>query len=393
MPAPALHRDVKSLLICPDRTKAAELLRLLAEFAPAVIPHSAYPSGAALIGLLQNPGLRVCFVDAETDRDTALRLIAEITQRAASLSVVALLDGNNSDLILRCLRQGAGEFLIRPFSLEQLEAVWERVARAQPPGEADLENLGRLIWVAPGKGSSGATSLAANLAFQMHRTRKQKVLLADLDPLTGTIAFLLKLKSSYSFLDALTHADRMDADLWKVIVCPYQGVDVLLSPEDPVGAGEDWDPAALLAFCRRSYGITIVDTAGPFGEWNLSLAKLADELLLVTTSELPALHATQRALGYLEENGITRSRLRVLVNRYSGERGLQVENIQTALEVPVFHTLPTDYEVLKKALMDGKPVPPGSRFGRAVAELAQKLSGEARQARNGSLLSLLFRKR
>lgn len=395
MPVPTQgpQREFKSLLICPDRSKAAELLRLLAASAPGVIPQHAYPSSASLIGLLHTPGLRLCFVDAETEPEAALRLIAQIAERAPAIAIVVVLNDNNPDLILRCLRQGAAEFLIRPFSPDQLEAVWERLARVCPLDQAVSENLGRLFVVIPGKGASGATSVAANLAFQMKRSGKQKVLLADLDPLTGTVAFLLKLKSGYSFLEALAHADRMDADLWKAIVSPCQEVDVLLSPGDPVGAGEDWDPTALLAFCRRSYDLTVVDAGGAFGEWNLSLAKLADELLLVTTNELPALHATQRALGYLEGNGLTRSRLRILVNRYPGECGLVAENIQTALETPVFQTLPSDYETLQKALMDGKPVSPGSRFGKSIAELAQRLSGEQQGSRNGSLLSLLFRKR
>ena len=42
-----------------------------------------------------------------------------------------------------------------------------------------------------------------------------QVLLADLDPLTGTLSFLLKIKSIYSFLDALQRAHELDADLWR----------------------------------------------------------------------------------------------------------------------------------------------------------------------------------
>lgn len=390
--AHAADREIKSLLICPDRSQAAELIRLVSERAPAVIAHYGYPSGADLIGLLTRPRPGLCFLDAESDRETALRLIAEISARAPGLPVVALLAGNNPDLILRCLRQGASEFLIRPFSREQLEAVWERVARPRLAVEPAGEKLGRLLCVAPGKGACGATSTASTLAFQLKRSGKSKVLLADLDPLTGTIAFTLKLKSSYSFLDALTHAERLDADLWKVLVNPCHGVDVLLSPEEPMGSGEDWDPTGLLNFCRRTYDVTVVDAGGVFGEWNLSLARLADELLLVTTNELPALHATQRAISHLEESGLNRERLRVVVNRYSPERGLTPESIETALECPVFHTLLSDQESLQKALMDGKPVAPGSRFGKSVSALAARLSGEAAQSRDGSLLASLFRR-
>lgn len=384
---------VKALLICPDRAKATELARLLAPWSLELISYAGYPSTATLIALLQTPALGLCLLDVDSDAEAASKLLAEITQRAPGLPTVAVMSANNPDLILRCLRQGASDFLLRPFTADQLETVWERVARRRAE-QAPAANLGRLIWVAPGKGSSGATSVAANLAFQFQRAGRQKVLLADLDPLTGTVAFLLKLKSTYSFLDALAHCDRLDADLWKVLVNPLHGVDVLLSPEEPMGTGEDWDPSPLLAFCRRHYEVAVLDVGSVFGEWNLALANLADDLLLVTTNELPALHATQRALEYLEENHLARSRLRVLVNRYLPERGLAADAIPTALETPVFHTLPNDYEVLQKAVMDGKPVSPGSRFGKAIVELAQRLNGRQEPAeRSGSLLGSLFRKR
>jgi len=391
--ARATAGELKALLICPDRSKAAELLRLLGDRRPALIVQYAYPTGAALLGLLHTPGVELCLVDAESDPEIALRLIAEINARASGLPVVALLGASNPDLILRCLRQGAGEFLVRPFSAEQWEAVWERIARHRPAAPGPAQPLGRLLCVLPAKGACGATSLALNLAFQFKRRGGKRVLLADLDPLTGAIGFLLKLKSGYSFLDALTHAERLDADLWKVLINPCQGVDVLLSPEDPVGSGEDWEPAALLSFCRRGYELAVLDAGSAFGAWELGLARLADEVLLVATNELPALHAAQRALGHLQDHGVGPERLRVVINRYAPERGLPAESIETALGCPVFHTLPGDYETLQKALMDGKPAPPGSRFGKSVAALAERLNGEAAPARQGSLLSLLFGRR
>ncbi len=81
------------------------------------------------------------------------------------------------------------------------------------------------------KGACGASTLAASLAFQWKRFEAKRVLLADMDASTGTISFLLKLKSTYSFIDALARAESLDADLWRGIVSQSGGIDVLLSPE------------------------------------------------------------------------------------------------------------------------------------------------------------------
>ncbi len=69
----------------------------------------------------------------------------------------------------------------------------------------------------PAKGGCGASTIASNLAYQMKRGDK-RILLADLDPLAGTLSFLLKIKSNYSFMDALARSHDIDADLWRSVV-------------------------------------------------------------------------------------------------------------------------------------------------------------------------------
>jgi Flp pilus assembly CpaE family ATPase len=93
----------------------------------------------------------------------------------------------------------------------------------------------------------------------------------------------------------------MDEALWRGMVTTCRGVDVLLSPETPTDlVYEHEDVAAMVRFWRQFYEFVILDIPGPHGEWGLSLAKLCDELILVTTNELPAVHATQNTLAYLD---------------------------------------------------------------------------------------------
>ena len=49
-----------------------------------------------------------------------------------------------------------------------------------------------------------------------------------------------------------------------------------------------------------------------------------------------------------------RWKLRLIVNRYLLDVGLSREVIGTALHTEVFDTLPSDYEAVQRALMDGK---------------------------------------
>ena len=122
--------------------------------------------------------------------------------------VIALLDGNDPDLILRCLRAGAVEFLIHPFTVEQVDAAFAKLGRLQGSGELQIREPAKLFAVMPAKGGCGGTTLAANLAFQMKRLGAKRVLLADMDMLAGVLSFVLKIKSIYTLPDALAARQR-----------------------------------------------------------------------------------------------------------------------------------------------------------------------------------------
>jgi pilus assembly protein CpaE len=358
---------------------AAELAEVLARGMPEAAPThlKSYPPASVLAQTVNSAGMRLCFLDACTNREVAFQLLSEIGALASGVLVVALLAGNDPDLIMRCLRQGASDFLIRPFTQDQLEAALQKLARSRPSSSLEEKGNCRVYCVMPGKGACGASTLASNLAFHLQRPRDGRLLLADMDPLTGTLAFQLKLKSNFSFLDALTRIASLDADLWKAVVTPHQGLDVLLSPENPVDAiAEAGDPVALLRYSRQLYRTMVLDTGGVYGDWNLALAEQADELLLVTTNELAALHATQRALAYLEANEIALSRVRLVLSRYRPDVGLPPREVETALRLKVFHVLANDSEAVQKSLLEGKPALAGSKYGKGVAQLSERLAGQ-----------------
>ncbi|HEY3743776.1 MAG TPA: hypothetical protein VGL53_28220, partial [Bryobacteraceae bacterium] len=128
-----------------------------------------------------------------------------------------------------------------------------------------------------------------------------------------------------------------------------------------------------------------------YGPWNLSQAQLADEVLLVTTNELPALQAAQRALNYLDTGHVGRFKTRLVVNRYNRDVGLSKEVIATALNSDVYHLIPSDFEAIQKGLMEGKPISASSAVGKGMAQLGDRLAGreETERKSNSTLSGLL----
>jgi len=386
------------LAICPDQRMLSELKPLISQHLPLtpVVEITAYPERQALQTAMSSQAPTLCFLDAATRRDSALSMISTLLSIDPALQIVVLLAANEPDLILGCLRQGASEFLLQPFSSDQLHPVLERLAQLHSRAGGETRGGAKVYGVLSVKGACGSTTIATNLAYQWKRHGQKKILLADLDPMTGTVSFLLKLKSTYSFVDALSRRDGLDSDLWKGLVTQYQGVDVLLSPENPMDGLHDLgDPDLVVNFCRQAYESVTLDLGASFGEWTLSLVNLCDELLLVTTNELPALRATQRALLYFDANRIDRAKIRLIINRFNSDVGLSQEAIETALHNDVFHLIPSDYESAQKALMEGKPIASGTDFGRNMLTLADRLSGKkidptGKKKRKESTWSSLF---
>jgi pilus assembly protein CpaE len=350
-----------------------------------------YPTPPDLPGAIGGGAPHLVFLDVFSDRDQAVVLIEEMVKLGPQVQVIALLGGNDPDLVLRCLRAGAVDFLIQPFSGEQIESALSKLARIQSTSDNAGKEPAKIFVVMPAKGACGATTVACNLAFQYKRLGFKRVLLADLDPLTGNISFLLKIKSIYSFLDAIQRAHELDMDLWNAMVTEVNGIDVLLAPELLLEGAQDLrDPSPILEYARHIYDVIVIDTNSVYGEWNLTAARMASELLLVTTNELPALQAAQRALSYLDTNRIGRWKIRLVVNRYLRDVGLNREVIGTALHIDVFETVPSDYDAVQKALLDGKPIPSNTSFGKSVALLADRLGGRAEKTNKSSSLGGLL---
>ena len=385
----------KHLIICPGRGLFHGLTSILAEVTPgsSFVDLKAYPVRRALTDAVNAERPNLCFLDVGSSWESAVAVINELNSVNSAMPVVAIDKSNDPDVILRSLRQGASEFLFQPFALEQVGAALDRLKRIKRETNSPSRELGKVFCVMPGKGACGSTTLGCNIAFQLQRLNpKRKVLLADLDPTTGTLSFLLKLKSTYSFMDALAHASQMDEDLWKALVINQHGVDVILSPEGQVENIPTHEAAAMIEYSRENYGAVILDMGGAYGDWALEMARLCDDLILVTTNELPALHSTQRAIAHLERNEIERSKIKLVVNRFNPDLGLDREAIEMALNLEVFQVLPSDSDSIQKALLEGKAVASSTTLGKNFASMADRLGGRPAETKTKrpSLLSGIF---
>ncbi len=379
--------------MCPGEDLARRLGSALAVLGFADVPRlREYPPLGAMAEAAARYEANICFLDMCANQEQALLLVSEA---APNMAVVSLNPQNDAEMMLRALRRGAADFLSDP-SAAQVRLILDRLSAKHPvtgPGKSAV-----VCVVFPGKPGSGASTLAAQLASEMNRMGLKRVLLADLDSMTGGIGFQLKLKSDFSIEDAAEDAGRLDDDLWRRLPVVCHGFDVLLAPADAIPRIRLGQPGMrdLLRFLKPRYDAVILDLPGAAAALEMALIEPAQHLLLVTTNELAALHAARRSLEFLERGGAGKARLRLIVNRYTPRTGLKRDDVRTALELEPYAVLGNDYDAVQNAILEGKPVAKGTPFSRAVNRLAVDLYGEPPAAvvpRHGGWLSRLGRKK
>jgi pilus assembly protein CpaE len=342
---------------------------------------SGYPTAQVLEMRLNQTQPQAVLVDLATDLETATETIQHLSGLGRDLFIVGLHTNNDSSAILRSLRAGATEFLHAPFDPDvQREAVSRLIRLRQPaapePG-LDRDLSGTIQVFASAKPGAGSSTIAAQTAFAIRRSTNAKVLLADFDLMGGAIGFYLKLEHRCSLLEALQHAEHLDSSGWNSITAKCGGVDILAAPVTPYARGIDGNRLSLvLESARHAYDFVIVDLPMIFNRISMISASQADRAFLVTTSELPSLHLARKSVALLEQIGLPKERVQMLVNRISRRDGIGIADLEKLFNCPVFASLPNDYFSLHRVITLGQPLGPEGELGKSFDHLAAKMLGK-----------------
>ena len=351
---------------------------------------------------LRRVSLDLVVLDLEQDPATGIKLaefLAELHPRCQVLAAGAVLP---PDLLLKGMRAGISEYLLKPVTPEALHAGVQRVMR-RLGWAAEPRQAGRLFTLFSPKGGCGSTTIATNLACVLHRLTCKRTLLVDLDLEFGETALQLGVEPKFSILDVLRNFHRMDAGLLGSFVERHEsGVHLLSAPYHlDRGAVVAEDQIHItLRLLKEKYDYIVVDTSGSFVPSTLAAFAEADKIFAVTNLNLPSLRNLQRCLPFLEQTvgKGAKDRIQILVNRYTGDDVIALNDVQQTLGVPVYRTLSNDYQAVSRAINSGKPVVLNgkSKYARDVQALGTELvgvHGAARAARNGrGLIDTLWRR-
>lgn len=368
--------EIAALLVAPDRALAQQFLATLPQTRAFQIlaELKSYPQPQALEIRIKQLKPDVVLLDLASDLSAAVEAIKAIAVMTPPVHVVGLHPANDSNAILQSLRAGASEFLHAPFDLATQREAIARLKRLVQPEAASETEAGHVVAMSSAKPGSGASTLATQAAFSLQRMTGQRVLLADFDLTGGTIGFYLKLSHNHSLVDALQHADHMDPSLWSSLTVNYGGVDILPAPAVPYAEPLDGNRLRLLIEqARNLYSWVILDLPAIFNRTSLMAISECDRAYLVSTSELPSLHLTRKALTMLDQLGFPKDRFQVLVNRVDKRDDIGTADMEKLFGCPIHAKLPNDYFSLHRVVTLGQPLGSDGELGKAIEQVAGRL--------------------
>jgi len=378
--------QITALLVAPDRELAKAFVATLPQTRAFQIlaDLKSYPPAPALDVRIRQLKPNVILLDLATDLAAATELIRFVAGLNPPVQVVGLHTRNDSDAILQSLRAGATEFLSAPFELSSQRDAIARLRRLCGPEVPANDGAGHVVAFSSAKPGSGASTLATQTAFALRRLTGQRILLADFDLTGGTIGFYLKLSHNYSVVDALQHAEHLDPTLWSSLAVNHGGLDILPSPAAPYAEAVDGGRLRLLIdHARQLYDWVILDLPTVFSQISLIALAECERAYLVTTSELPSLHLTRKAMAMISQIGFPKERFEVLVNRVERRDDIGTANLEKLFNCPVHASLPNDYFSLHRVVTLGQPLGPEGELGKTIEKLAASLVGaldESKQA-------------
>jgi pilus assembly protein CpaE len=302
------------------------------------------------------------------------------------------------EYLRRAMQAGAREFLVKPFSGEELATALRRVnqleklkrapaavleAEVVPPDVTAAPERpttqGRIILVFSGKGGIGKSLLAVNLAAALAKHAPGRTALVDLDLQFGDLGVLLGLESGRNVYQVVEAFPNVDADFIEALMPKAPGdFNVLLGPQSPEFADlvTAEHARAILTILQSHYDQVVVDTSSHLGEVTLEALERADRIVVLVDLSLPAVKEAKLALRVFQRLGITNDRIKVVLNRADSNSGITSAQVESSLEIKIAARLPTDVKTVLKSVQRAEPfvsLLPNAEISQRVRDLALSL--------------------
>ena len=298
--------------------------------------------------------------------------------KCPTAAVVMMSVQGEADYLRRSMLAGAREFLVKPFSSDELNAsirqVWTRerdkmvrmgitaaanAAAAQKGPAGPSSDGGVVVAVFSPKGGVGRTTVAVNLAVAAASIGSKRVALMDGSLQFGDVGVLLNLNpKSKSIADLVPELDAGEIESIDTFIIDHSsGVRVLLAPPSPEAAEHVTASHAkrVLERLRAEHDVTIVDCPATFNDTTLAILDEADIILTILSLEITSIKNMRLFMEVTDQLGYGSDKIRIVLNRADAALGIRVSDVENSIGRKVQHTIVSDGRSVVYALNRGVP--------------------------------------
>jgi pilus assembly protein CpaE len=374
--------DQIRVLIVDDIPETRDHLAKLLGFETDIEVVGAAASGREAIELGARLAPDVILMDINMPDMDGITATERLAAEVPSAAVVMMSVQGEADYLRRSMLAGAREFLVKPFSSDELTSsirqVYtrerEKLARIalQPsaagsapapkavPGQTrEADEPGRVVAVFGPKGGVGRTTLAVNLAVAAATELGQRTCLVDASFQFGDVGVLLNLNpKNKSIADLLPELETGDFESLDTFLINHSaGIRVLLAPPSPE-MSELITPHGvkrMLETLRMTHDLVVVDCMASFNDTTLAILDLADTVLTMLSLEITSIKNIRLFLEVAEQLGYGSDKVRLVLNRADSSLGIRVADVEHSIGRRVDHTIVSDGRSVVYALNRGVP--------------------------------------
>lgn len=308
---------------------------------------------------------------------------------------VALLPDRSSDLIQAALRAGADDVLSLPPAPEDALRVLLRASevlrRIEHPNQRKVCSL---VSVSGGRGIS---SLTVCLAFAVQQLHGKRTALVDLDLQAAPLSVLLDVEPEHTIADLADPTSPIDSIRLESVLTKYNSGPALLAAPPRIEQTELVSATtveAALKVLHDLFDVVLVDCGSHLSESSVVVFENSDYLLYVLDQSVTAVRACQRFLELYGSLALQERQPHLIVNGYRSDDIVTLVQIENALHMPIFATVPFDHAAFRQMQTTGRNlwnISARANVRRSIEQLTNKLfTPESQRSLKPGLFGRLF---
>jgi pilus assembly protein CpaE len=313
-----------------------------------------------------------------------------VTRRSPRTAVVVVRDRVSNGSLPVLIRSGVRDVVDLSRGADDLRDAlhraleWAKGIRSAGGDGAggEAERRGTIVSIFSTKGGTGKTFLSCNLAAALASRSSERTALLDLDLRSGDAFAYFGAEPRRPLRDLATLEKGPDLEVVADMGTPLgRGLVGFGSPPDPQAASIGSEAMGeILRALRSSFAYTVVDATYDYSDQVLAAFDLSDLICLITGLDVIGVRHLSMAMRTLENLGVPRDRVRIVLNRADSKVELVSDDIERVLRVRVDAKIPSSV-LVPRSINRSRLLwfdEPRSAVAKSISELAEKILAQTR---------------